>query len=208
MRKLILFALATAALPAGAQTLVEPAGRQGYYVGLGFRNGAFDMIDETAGNLGFMQGGGLALRFGQMAGEQFGFGLVLAFGGGANDTWSGGFSGLQLEGQYVMMKDFALRAAIGVGGLGVARVKPEEKREDDPEGAFGTLYTVGMSYDWFPWWEKGDTSGGLAFTVFADATVLPGDGLFGGGIFLGAEVHWWFGSEDNKLDLGEEAFEN
>lgn len=208
MRWSILLLTATMAMPAGAQTLIEPAGRQGYYIGTGFRNGAFDLIDEDLGNLGFMQGGGFTLRFGQMAGEMFGFGLVFSFSGGSNKTWAGGYGGLQLEGQYVMMPDFALRAAIGVAGLGVGRVKPEEERLDDPDGTFGSLYTIGMSYDWFPWWEKGDTSGGLAFTVFMEASALPGDGLFAGCILLGAEVHYWFGADDNKLELGEEAFED
>lgn len=193
---------------ASAQTLVKPAGRQGYYLGGGLRQGAMDMISETAGNLGFMTGGAFTLRLGQMAGEEFGFGLVVYSAGGSNDNWTGGLGGLQLEGQYIIFPNLALRGAIGFAGLGVGRVKEEEEREDDPSGTAGTLYTLGVSYDWFPWWEPEDRSGGFAFTVFIEGALLPGSELTAFGILSGIEVNYWFGIGDNKLDLDpDEAFE-
>lgn len=193
---------------AAAQTLVKPAGRQGYYIGGGLRQAAMDMISDTAGNLGFMTGGAFTLRLGQMAGEEFGFGLVLYSAGGSNDDWTGGLGALQLEGQVIIFPDLALRGAIGFGGMGVSRVKPEEEREDDPSGTAGSLYTLGVSYDWFPWWEKGDSSGGLAFTVFVEGALLPGSDLTAFGILGGIEVNYWFGIGDNKLDLDpDQAFE-
>jgi hypothetical protein len=193
-----------------SQTLVVPAPRQGYYLGGGIRQGLFDMIASgDAGNLGLIQGGAFTLRFGQMAGEEFGFGLVISLAGGSNKDWAGGYGGLQLEGQYKLFENLAVRGGIGIGGLGVGRVKEEEKQEDDPTGTAGTLYTFGTSYDWFPWWEQGDGSGGFAFAVFVEGTVLPGDGLHAFGILGGLEVNYWFGIEDNKLDLStEEAFDD
>lgn len=204
----LLAGMAGATGAAHAQTLVEPAARQGYYLGGGVRQGAFDMISTTAGNLGFMQGGGFDLRLGQMAGETFGFGLVLVFAGGGNDDWAGGFGALQLEGQYIIFPDLALRGGIGVGGLGVGRAKPEDKREDDPTGTAGTLYTLGFSYDWFPWWEKPDGSGGFAFTVYIEGALLPSSDLTTFGMLAGIEVNYWFGIGDNKLELSpDDAFE-
>jgi hypothetical protein len=194
---------------ASAQTLVVPAPRQGYYLGGGVRQAAGSMISSTAGNLGFFQGGAFTLRLGQMAGQEFGFGLVLSSGGGQNDDWTGGYGALQIEAQYVFFENLAFRGGVGVGGLGVGRVKPEDEREDDPSGTFGSLYTLGFSYDWFPWWERADGSGGFAFTVYIEGYLLPGDDLAAFGALAGIEVNYWFGIDDHKLDLPpEEAFED
>jgi hypothetical protein len=128
--------------------------------------------------------------------------------GGGNDDWTGGYGALQLEGQAIIYPDLALRGAIGVGGMGVARTDEALKTEDDPSGTAGTVYTLGVSYDWFPWWELGDGSGGFAFTVFMEGSLLPGDGLIAGGIMMGFEVNYWFGLGQNKLELPpEKAFE-
>lgn len=204
-----LVAASIAPSAARADDLVTPQARQGYFIGGGMRSGVFNMDTSAAGNLGLMQGGAFTLRLGQMATPVIGFGLSIGSGGGSNDDWTGGYGGLSLELQAVPMDNLALRAGIGLAGIGLERIDPAQKRDDDPSGGAGTLYTLGMSYDWFPWFDRaeGDRSGGVAFTPFFEASALPVDGIFAFAIFLGFEATWWSGLEDNKLDLDpEEAF--
>lgn len=198
--------LLLAAREAAAQELVAPAPRQGYFFGGGLRSGALDVQTRNAGNLGFMNGGGLVLRAGEMADERFGFGLLFNFSGGANGNWSAGGGGLQMEGQVVVYPDLALRAGIGLGGLGVKRKDQNQAKSNDPTGSAGGLYTLGMSYDWYPWRDRDSVeSGGLALTFFAEATVVPGDGVFGVGAYMGVELTFWTGLQRNKLRLPDAA---
>ena len=185
--------------------LYEPAGRQGYFLGGGLRSGVMSTHSDVVGSLGVMQGGGLVLRGGQMATDWIGFGLVLMSGGGASKEWSGGYGGLLMDFQFVPMpeyRDLALHAGIGFGFLAITRTEEVQRREDDPEGTAGSLYTLGVSYDWFPFWEPGDTSGGFGVTIFVEGQLLFGGSLVAGGIFMGIEAMYWTGLSDNKLKLG------
>lgn len=189
--------------------LLKPAARQGFYLAGGLRNGALTISDENLGGLGFMTGFGVAVRGGQMANDWIGFGLAINTGGGGNDVWGGGWGALSLELMLTPLpgEDFAIRGSVGVGGMGVARAKPEEETEKDPSGTAGALYTLGVSYDLFPWYEKDKyESGGFAFTGFLEGMLLPGDGLIAGGVMIGLEVTYWFGFNKNKLDIPPEAY--
>jgi hypothetical protein len=207
MRRKILAALSASiavvsiAETARAQDLLAPAGRQGYYVGGGLRSGGVDMHSETAGNLGLMGGSGFVLRAGEMAGDLFGFGLALAACGGGNKDWGGGWAGLLLDLQLVPMENLALRGGIGLGGLGVGRANKNLMKKNDPTGSGGSIYTLGLSYDYFPFWEKGDDSGGFSLSFFIEAQLVPGSSVIAGAMFMGIEVNYWFGLAANKLAL-------
>lgn len=212
MRRVSLIVLMSLAVPSGAFAqeleLLEPGGRQGYYIGGGFRQAVLTMDEEDLGNLGVMLGGGAALRLGQMVDDFFGFGLLISFGGGSTDEWSGGYGGLQLEGQIMPLEgeDLAVRASIGLGALGIGRTDMAMMTDDDPEGTFGTLYTLGASYDLFPFYDKEKyETGGFAFSGYFDLTLLPGGNLLIAGVFIGLEVTYWFGLQPSRLELPPDA---
>lgn len=205
MRALLAFALASIALlsttEVEAQTFYEPEARQGYFIGGGVRSGALLSSADGVEGPGFANGGGLAIRMGQMVDDMIGFGLSFTGGGGATDEWNSGYGGLLLGAQLVPMpkENLALHAGIGMGGIGISRKDETQKREDDPEGGPGALYALGMSYDWFPFYEPEDGSGGFAITVFFEGVLLPTSDVLAGGVFMGVELTYWFGLDDNKL---------
>lgn len=183
--------------------LLRPEPRQGAYLGGGIRSGYTGVHSDTAGFIGLL-GGAFTLRVGQMANEWLGFGLLAASGGGANQEWGGGYGGLSLELQLKPLAehDLAVRLATGVAGMGIGRVDEAQKRKDDPSGAFGALYTVGVSWDLFVSAKKEalDT-GGLAFTPFIEVQLLPTDTLTTWTAFAGIELTYWFGLARNRLEL-------
>lgn len=212
MRRLLFaFALLVVApTSASAQDLLRPAARQGYYLGGGIRQAAMFTDTDAAGNLGFMMGGAFALRAGQMVDDLIGFGLAITSGGGSNDDWTGGYGGLLLEVQLTPLStdDFAIRGGVGIGGLFIGRADESMEREDDPSGTAGSLYTLGVSYDLFPFYDKGSSdTGGFAFTGFLEGMLLPGGSVTTGGVLLGLEITYWFGFQKNRLELpNAEAF--
>lgn len=193
-----------------AVTLREPAPRQGYYIGGGTRllmgGGATDKV----GGLGPMFGFGGVFRFGQMATDWLGLGLVLGGGSSFNGTWGAGGGHLSVEAQVKPLAeyDLALRGSIGLGAFGLSRVKPEDEREDDPSGGLGAQYTLGASYDLFPFYKEGTyKSGGFAFTGFAEVALLPTSEVWTMNFVIGIEVTYWFGLRKDRLELPpDEAF--
>lgn len=194
-----------------AQELTKPAARQGYYIGGGLRQLVGGSGGEVVGSFGFMQGFGMALRFGQMATDHIGLGLVFGGGGSANGDWRVGGGHLSMELTYKPLDDYdlGLRGGIGFGVLSATRAEEEDVRDDDPEGGIGAQFSLGASYDLFPFYDKAEfESGGFAFTGFAEFTVLPADPLWSVNFVVGLEVTYWFGLAKNKLELpADRAFE-
>lgn len=190
--------------------LYKPAPRQGYYIGGGLRSMMGGGGADKVGALGYMNGFGFAFRFGQMATDKLGLGLVIAGGGSSNKTWAMGGGNLSLEVQYkpFAAEDFAVRGSVGLGAFGAARVKKEEETKDDPAGGLGAMYTLGASYDLFPFYEKDKyDSGGFAFTGYGEFQYLPTDEVWSLNFVIGLEVTYWFGLGKNKLELpADEAF--
>jgi hypothetical protein len=204
---LLLALAASAPVTASAQELLKPAARQGFYIGGGLRQALLTSSDDDIGNLGLFLGGGFTLRFGQVVNDKLGIGLAINNAGGSNDEWAGGFAALSLEMQLTPLpgEDFAIRGSIGVGGGGVTRAEGEE-RDNDPPGAFGAVYTLGVSYELFPWYEPDKyETGGFAFTGFLEGILFPGGDLVTGGVMLGLEVTYWFGFQKSRLDLPPDA---
>ncbi|MBK8010387.1 MAG: hypothetical protein IPK13_03505 [Deltaproteobacteria bacterium] len=196
--------------PANAQDVFEPAARQGYYLALGLRNGWGVVHDSDLGLLDLMPNLGLTLRTGQVVNDHLGLGIFIESGGGAGRKWLGSYGTLAMEGQYIPIanENLALRGGIGLAFLGVARRDEAKKRDDDPTGDLGTLYKLGMSYDWFPAYDPGDGSGGFAVTVFAEGQFLSAGDLWSSTVFVGVEASYWFGFDRSRLTLSEDqAFE-
>ena len=191
-----------------AQELTEPAPRQGYWLGGGYRAVLLYSDSEDIGGVGPFLGNGITLRLGQMSNDWIGFGLAFMFAGGGGDAWTSGYGGLSLDVNLEppISEDLTIRIGTGVAGLTLDRVDDSQARDSDPEGTFGALFTLGASYDLFPFYarERYD-SGGFAFTAFVECQALPGDGLVTFSGLVGLEITYYFGLEKNKLDLPPEA---
>lgn len=206
-------AFASVSRPAFAQDaqveLLKPKARQGYYLGGGPRLMSLVVDDDEIGSLGGLFGFGVAFRFGQKVNEWLGLGLVFSGGGASNEDWSVGGGGLLLEAQIQpwLETDLALRVGIGVAGFSTARVDETQETDDDPSGTVGTMYTLGASYELFPWHRPDNyDSGGLAFSFFVEGQFTPGlGGVTSVGAVLGVEFTWWSGLSRNKLDLPVDA---
>lgn len=212
MTTAIVGAALAASATAGAQTLElrKPAARQGYYIGGGLRSFSGGGHADHVGALGLMFGFGGVFRFGQMTNDWLGLGLTLGGGGSSNKEWVLGGGNLSLEVQIKPLTDYdlAVRGSIGLGAFGLARVDPDRAREDDPTGGLGAQYTIGASYDLFPFYEKDQfKSGGFAFSGFAELSFLPTSEIWSLNFIVGLETTYWFGLGKNKLELPpEEAF--
>lgn len=203
MRSFALALLFLSSGPAAAQELRGPEARQGYYIGLGFRTGVTEADNEDIGSLGTLSHFGALARFGQMTFPWLGFGIAIGGGQDANEEWSIGYGNLLLEAQVKPFDiDLAFRLAAGVGGGSASRADSANEQEDDPEFLFGSMYVLGVSYDWFPFYDpKSYGSGSTAITFFVESRFFPGGDVESGSAFLGVEVTFWTGLDKRKLDL-------
>lgn len=215
---LVACALLLPALPAQAQTSDEidgptpeptllmeaPGPRQGYYVGLGggsVFNANFRTEDDNTGTL---TGGASQLRLGQMVTPWLGFGLQIGGGAASADGLSTGFGGLMLDAQVVPFDHLALHVALGAGGLSLT----DDSNDDGMlEGTGGGYYAVGLSYDWFPFYDGG--SGGWSLTPHVQFQYMPGTIFDATIVQVGVEIVWWSGLPNNQLQYPDgEGFES
>jgi hypothetical protein len=184
--------------------LVAPKARQGFFLGLGLRSAFMGANADPIGDLGLLQGGLFNFHFGQMVNNLYGFGMGLELGGGQNEQWATGMGGLTVSFHLAPFDiNIAFHAAVGPAFVSVIRKDEAAKREDDPEGAYGALYVLGVTYDWFPWHDPGE-SGGFAITSFVEGRFFPTGDIMAGGIFAGVELSYWFGFGKNRLALEAE----
>lgn len=199
---LVVALLFAGARTAGAQELEEPRPRQGYYVAGGLL-AAVQHIDDDGDKLGFWPGYTVTVRLGQLFTRRFGLGFQLDVGSGSREGERSSLIGLGLGGQMVLVGNLSLHGVVGLGVVSATRTRHDE---EEVRGAYGAAYTLGLSYDWFPW-ARG-RSGGWAVTPMLLARALPGDPLTSYAGMFGLEVTWWSGLPKNQLDLPiEQAFE-
>lgn len=193
--------IALAAQTESEVELVAPKARQGFFLGLGIRSAFMGVEADPVGDLGLVRGGLLNFHFGQMVNNLYGFGLAVDFGGGQAADWFASLGGLSVSFHLAPFDiDLAFHAAVGPGFFSVIRKEESERREDDPPGAYGALYTLGVTYDWFPFHDPGE-SGGFAITSFVEGRFFPTENIIAGGIFAGVELSYWFGFGKNRLAL-------
>lgn len=183
--------------------LLPPEARQGYFISLGGA-GMVNVNQSTEDDVDTVYGSYYNLRLGQLVTEWLGFGLQFSggFGEDGPGRWSVGFGGLQLDAHVVPTDKLAVRIGVGAGGLSATDA---ESRDGALKGTGGAYYSAGVSYDWFPFYDKG--SGGFGVTPLAQAMWFPG-ALWDGYLFtVGVEMTWWSGLPKNQLDLPiDEAF--
>ena len=192
---------------ASGQELRPPEARQGYYLSGGIRSGLSVGDAIEVGDLGSLNHFGLQFRVGQKALPWLGFGLTVGTSFDGNDDWVLSYGHLLLEIQLEPFPiDLAVRGSVGVGGGSISRMDESEEREDDPSFMFGSMYALGLSYDWFPFRKRSSlSSGGGALTFFVEGRYFPGGDVNLGGGFIGIEFTWWTGLDKRKLDLPPDA---
>jgi hypothetical protein len=203
--QLAVFALCVLALAhiparnANAEEPVLPAGRQGYFLGLGLVQDAVFARDHGR-DLRTVFAQGAALRLGQMVTQRFGLGLHINGASGANDDWRFTLGGLQLDAQVLLWRALALHVGVGAGGI---RATDQRQSNAENTGTGGGFYSAAVAYDFFPWHTPGE-SGGLALVPVAEASWLPGN-FSAWSINLGLQVVWWTGLSKSRLLLSDEA---
>jgi hypothetical protein len=196
MRRLVTSMLVLLALTgvARAQDLEAPRPRQGYYAAGGLHASLQHNRDDD-GSLGTFRGSALSLRLGQLLTPRFGLGFQLDLGGGSHGDDTASTIGLGLGGQVVLAPNLALHAVVG---LGVVSITEKVGAEEELRGSYGSAYTVGLTYDWFP---RPCSSGGWAITPALQLRALPGDPIDSYTATIGVEITWWTGLPRNQLDL-------
>ncbi len=205
MRKPIIIALVLAGVAvsqtADAQKLQKPRPRQGYYVTLGLM-GAIEKNTEDGKDYGAWPGFANSLRLGQMITSRLGAGLLIDVGAAEGDDQASTIVGAGIEGQYEVIDNLAIRAAVG---LGVVALDDLTQDDEDLRGVYGSAYTLGVSYDWFFTCRR--FTGGWAITPVAEARVIPGDDISAFAAFFGVELSYWTGLPKNQLELSvDEAY--
>jgi hypothetical protein len=195
--------LSAVAAPAFAQTppnavLEQPAPRQGYYASLGVQSGVAFAWDKGDALKSPIVTGVPIIRLGEMLTPRFSLGLRLAFLGGSKSGSTTTLGGLQIETGYRVWKNLAVSAGVGAGYASVTQKKPADP-DDKQRGAYGALYDLHISYDFFPY--KKPFSGGLAITPSIGTRFLPGDPVDALAIVASIDFIWWTGLPKNQLDL-------
>jgi len=199
-----LVAATTAPKTALADDVLEPPMlHQGYYASLGLY-GLSNFNWEKGDQLnGAWHGSSFALRFGQMLTRKFGLGLGLSLGGTAGEANNreqiSALYGLSLEGQWMPFDRFSVMAGTGVGGVMYQYKKVLPDEPDALRGGAGSLFSLGASYDFFPY--RNPLSGGLALSPTLRMQFLPGGTAETFAIFVGVDITWWTGLPKNQLEL-------
>jgi hypothetical protein len=183
--------------------LVPPRPRQGYYIS----GGVYGVLDANWDRQRWYKGwpgaaGGV--RLGQNLYEWLSVGIGVDFGWATGTKRQATFGGLSLEGRLHPVADLGVRAAVGFGVLSATELQAEAS--DAARGGVGDYYTLGVSYDFFPFGDA-NSSGGVAFTPVVQVRVLPRNEFNAMLAWVGIEVTWWLGLPSNQLELGlEDAF--
>lgn len=191
------------------QKLVPAAARQGYYIGANLRAGVSTGEADNIGDLGTFNRSGFGFRLGQKTLPWLGLGINAEFDGLTNDNWSISNGKLMLEVQIEPLPiNLALKGSVGAGGGSISRTDTDLETDDDPSFMFGSVYALGISYEWFPFYKKETyNSGGLGISAFAEGRFFPAGDVTLSGILIGIELTWWTGLDRRKLALPvEEAF--
>lgn len=192
---LAVIAVLASAGSAGAKDLLEkPRDRQGYYLALGLRSTVL-YSQENGDSLGPWNGFTTRFGLGQMVTDRFGAGLSIDFGGASGDGQNAAMFGLGLAGQAELIPNLAINASVG---LGVVSLDDPADENEGTRGAVGAAYTLGISYDWFPW---SGGSGGFSVTPSLEFRAVPSTEVDAFIALIGVNFSYWTGLPKNQLDL-------
>lgn len=180
---------------ASAQTLEPPGPRQNYYLSLGFHGGVIQTWEDDE-SLGAWFTRLTTIRVGQMLTRRLGLGLQILTGYSARGEEYSTTLGLGVEGQVALTGRLAVNGGLA---LGVLQLHDKRVMNEELRGAFGAEYSLGASYDFFPYKRK--LSGGLGLAPIVQVRFLPGDEATTISVLAGLHVSWWTGLPRNQLDL-------
>ena len=196
---LALAALGAVAMLAGerraqAQAIEAPFAHQGYYIGAGYHAGPVKVWEDKY-SYGVWSGGEFSLRFGQLVTRRFGLGLQFHFGSAKGDGQTASTFGMELEGQWELVRNLVLHAGAGVDTLSI---RTDGVSGGSLRGTAGAGYILGLDYSWF---FTHRLTGGWAVTPRLEARFVPGDTASAFVGTLGVELAWWSGLPRNQLEL-------
>jgi hypothetical protein len=196
-------ALSTGARAAATATdttpvlLEPPRQRQGYYLALGLA-GIGNYNREEGVGLGVWPGYSTTIRLGQLVTRRFGLGLLIDSGSASKGTEKATLFTLGIEAQWELVHNLAVHGGVGLGVVGIS---DSTMPDADLRGAFGAAYSLGLSYEWFPFSPRETGSGGLAFTPFVEVRLIPGTDVISQVTLIGVQATWWTGLPRNQLEL-------
>jgi len=205
MRRHLLFVLLAVALALGgstraarAQSLEQPAARQGYWIGLGFLQVA-SKLREEGDNKGLYTGRGFTFRIGQLITQRLGLGMLVEYSGVAKGNDKGSTGGITLEGSMTLWRGLSAHTGLGVGFI---MLTDHDSEKEELRGGGGSYFLGGLSYDFYPW--RNRLTGGWAITPTVDFRVMPDGNINFYGVFASLQITWWSGLPRNMLILPEE----
>jgi len=179
---------------ARAQAIEAPAAHQGYYVGFGYHVGAVKVWEDNY-TYGVWSGGEFSLRFGQLVTRRLGLGLQFHFGSAKGDGQTASLFGMELEGQWELVRNLVIHAGTGVDTISI---RADGVKNASLRGTAGAGYILGLDYSWF---FTHRLTGGWAVTPRIEARFVPGDTASAFVGTLGVELAWWSGLPRNQLEL-------
>lgn len=177
---------------AAAQTLRDPEARQGFYISAGAGAQALASWDKGARD-GTAAGAAYTLHFGEMLSERWGLGLGIEAGTASRAGITTGMFGLTLEAQAALWRHLALHAG---AGMGAASAEDPLRVGDETHGTYGSLLTLGLSYDAF---FTRRPSGGWAVTPACQLRAVPGGDVSALAAVVTVSVSWWSGLPGREL---------
>ena len=180
--------------PAHAQSIERPYAHQGYYVGFGYHVGPVKVWEDNE-SYGVWSGGEFSLRFGQLVTRRFGLGLQFHFGTAKGDGQTASLFGMELEGQWELVRNLVIHAGTGVDTLSI---RADGVANASLRGTAGAGYILGLDYSWF---FTHRLTGGWAVTPRLETRFVPGDTTSAFVATIGVELAWWSGLPRNQLEL-------
>jgi len=177
---------------AAAQTLRDPEARQGFYISAGAGAHALASWDKGARD-GTAAGVAYTLHFGEMLTEHWGLGLGIEAGTASRAGITTGMFGLTLEAQAALWRHLALHLG---AGMGAASAEDPLRVGDETHGTYGSLLTLGLSYDAF---FTRRASGGWAVTPACQLRAVPGGDVSAMAAVVTVSVSWWSGLPGREL---------
>ena len=179
---------------AHAQAIEPPFAHQGYYVGFGYHAGPVKVWEDNY-QYGVWSGGEFSLRFGQLVTRRFGLGLQFHFGSAKGDGQTASTFGMELEGQWELVRNLVIHVGSGVDTLSI---RTDGVNGGSLRGTAGAGYIMGLDYSWF---FTHRLTGGWAVTPRLEARFVPGNTASAFTCTLGVELAWWSGLPRNQLEL-------
>ena len=177
--------------------LPKPAPNQGYYLSAGVSLAMSAAFDPDRPTRGPTLGAAYNFRWGEAVTEWVDLGLEIGLAPvGGDDPWT--YGRLSFDSRWYPSDLGFINASFGIGGGG--GVDPYDA--DYSRGRYGEVYLLGIGTNIFLSDES--RSGGWILSPVATFEVGPDENFTTTGLWLGLQVAWWSGLDQDKLELSIE----